>query len=422
MRFTSSIGILLGFVLTILWSGLPTAVLAQNRPFDEGTSVGAPVKTTTVPGVAAAPVEPVFEVDVSWANVRTGPGTNYGVVKCLPRGTKGKKLEERNGWYKIQFENGVTGWIRGDLVGQTGGSPTPPIDPTAADKAWVEKEMARWQRHLGDSTLNFDRYPYLWTISRAWRKFKKGDYNGAYLEAADDVGNPTAAGFLKAMCLYKLGLHAEAKYLLTGLQKRLEDQVLLKYVDAAAQPYIDEKVVFKFGGFDTVNEYKTKAKAGNRLGLESSEYYEDFVDINTWTWKSAAKAKEFTQIGGIDCSGFVQRVEQGVFSAAGVSYPIPGRTSTSGLWSKNYTKEVNPGFRPPPPPDIRPGDMLLFDYGHNRYGHSMIYRGTDALGNIHVVMMGDYPEQCIIPPEKYQYYKGAYRMNGMDKVRGALTA
>ncbi|MFZ5951144.1 MAG: NlpC/P60 family protein, partial [Candidatus Rifleibacteriota bacterium] len=148
-----------------------------------------------------------------------------------------------------------------------------------------------------------------------------------------------------------------------------------------------------------------------------------YVDIKTWKWRSKDAYQKFEKIGGIDCSGFVQRVQQQAFKKAGIKYPITqGRTSTSGLWSKKYTDEINPGVKPPPPPDIRPGDMILLDYGHNRYGHSMIYKGKDAAGNLIVIQMGATAEEAILPAHKYQYYKGTYRMKGMDQVRKNLTA
>ena len=52
----------------------------------------------------------------------------------------------------------------------------------------------------------------------------------------------------------------------------------------------------------------------------------------------------------------------------------------------------------------------------------MMYRGVDAAGNIHVVMMGDTPEETILSPEKLEFYKGSYRLNGMDQARARLTA
>ena len=66
--------------------------------------------------------------------------------------------------------------------------------------------------------------------------------------------------------------------------------------------------------------------------------------------------------------------------------------------------------------------MILLDYGHNRYGHSMIYKGRDAQGNILVMQMGDTAEVNILPAHKFEFYKGTYRMNGMDQVRKAMTA
>ncbi|NLI75701.1 MAG: tetratricopeptide repeat protein [Candidatus Riflebacteria bacterium] len=259
-------------------------------------------------------------------------------------------------------------------------------------------------------------------LGRAFQKFQEGDYQEAYELAQNATTNPVERRYLMAKCLWKLGQTGEARKLLDTIKGPLEDYIMTRYLDGAAKPYIEAAVPFKFGGFDDLDTYQKKVLAGNRMGLESSEYYEDFVDINTWKWKSAAKAREFEKIAGIDCSGYVQRVQQGMFKAAGVPYPIQGRTSTSGLSSPAVSTQINPGFKPPPPPDIKPGDMILLDYGHNRYGHSMIYRGRDAKGNILVTQMGGVPENGILAPEKVQFYKGTYRLKGMDKVRQKVLA
>ncbi len=392
--------------------GLAPGLEAQSGTFGEDTTVGPTTSTSSSDPLADGGT---VAINASMVNVRSGPGTGYSILKTLPRGTSGRILAEQNGWFQIDFGNGLKGWVRGDLVSNRAGAP-----PTQANSAALSKEFARWERHLGASLLNFDRFPPYWQLSRAWTAFQNGDFKGAYDLAQASTSNPVESRYMMAKALWKLGQTGEAKKLLDQIRKPLEDAAMLQILDRQAKPYIDEKVVFKFGGFDDLPTYVAKRQRGNRLGLDSSEYYEDFVDIKTWQWKSQEKYKEFQKIGGLDCSGYVQRVQADIFAAAGVPYPISGRTSTSGLWSGKYTTPINPGVKPPPPPDIRPGDMILLDYGHNRYGHSMIYRGVDAKGNILVTQMGDTAENAILPPEKFEFYKGTYRMKGMDQARQRL--
>jgi hypothetical protein len=406
--------LMFGFLLMVGLGSAPCGVYAQNNPFEVGT---------VTPTQSVAAVEK-YAINGSWVNVRSGPGTGNGVLKTLPRGSTGTKIAEKNGWLQIDFGNGLTGWVRADLVSKSGGAtatvPAQSMNKLAAANA---KQFARWEKHLGSDLLDFGRFPWYWKLNRANKAFKNGEYADAYKLAREASGNPLEAAYLQAMCLDKMGQHDAAAKLLAQLEKPFEDIVFTKKLDELAKPYVDEPIVFKFGGFDDIKTYQKKKAAGNDLGLNSGEYYEKYVDIKTWKWRSKEAYDRFQKIGGIDCSGLVQMVQKEAFAKAGVKYPITsGRTSTSGLWSEKYTTSINPGVKPPPPPDIRPGDMILLDYGHNRYGHSMIYRGTDSQGNILVTQMGDTAEMSILPPHKYEFYKGAYRMNGMDQVRKAMTA
>jgi uncharacterized protein YraI len=396
----------------------PVILPAQTNPFDENASIQNPTTADNPFGIETD--QAYFEIDGSWVNVRTGPGTDNPVIDTLPRGSRGKKIEERNGWSKIDFGNGLTGWVYNKLLAEIAPVQAP-VEPDTTD--YVEQQISRWEKHLGDDILNYRRFPWWWRLKRADNAFRKGKYEKALKLAQKASGNPIESAFMQARCLAKLGETEKANKILQKLEKHFEDRIMVKQLENISQPYIDEPIVFKFGGYDTIEDYKEKKSAGKRLGLESSEYYEKFVDIKTWKWRSKTAHKEFQQIGGIDCSGFVQRIQESAFKKAGVKYPISqGRTSTSGLWSQKFTDEINPGVKPPPPPDIRPGDMILLDYGHNRYGHSMIYKGKDSQGNIIVIQMGDTAQEAILPAHKYQYYKGTYRMKGMDKVRETLTA
>ncbi|MBU1106886.1 MAG: SH3 domain-containing protein [Candidatus Riflebacteria bacterium] len=409
-------------VLTLLM--LTNSLMAQNDPFDEQTSVNNPQSSSGLFAVDAAASAATFEINGSWVNVRSGPGTGNSVLKTLPRGSEGTKLEEKNSWFKIDFGNGLIGWVRGDLVTQTSAAaPSQPAPVNSSIATYNTTQFERWNRHLGDDLLNYDKFPWYWRLNRANKAFEKGNYKDAYELACKASGNPIEAAYMQAMCLDKMGQQEKANQLLKSLEKPFEDLVFSRKMQALADPYINEPIVFKFGGFDDIDAYRQKKSAGNRIGLNSAEYYEKYVDINTWKWRSNSAYKEFEKIGGIDCSGFVQMIQKDAYQQAGVKYPIStGRTSTSGLWSEKYTKSINPGVKPPPPPDIRPGDMILLDYGHNRYGHSMIYKGKDSQGNILVMQMGDTAEVHILPAEKFQFYKGTYRMNGMDQVRKAMTA
>jgi hypothetical protein len=394
-------------------------VAAQSNPYGDDATVTNP---TSVAGTSAvADGGAVVAIDRAWVNVRSGPGVDFKILNTLARGSKGTVIQEKNGWYLVQFVNGTKGWVRGDLT--TGaGSVVPPVPSTENAKAYLEKEFERWDRHLGASLLDFSRFPWYWKLGRARRAFDRGDWKAAYELAAADTSNPIPARYLMAKALYQLGQHDEARRILKTIEKPMQDMAFLQVIDKISRPYIDEPVVFKFGGFDTLDQYRDKKDKDQRLGLESSEYYDRFVDINTWKWKSNSAYQEFQKIGGLDCSGYVQRLQMEAFAKAGVKFPIAGRTSVSGFVKSEYSTPINPGYKPPPPPDIRPGDMILLDYGHNRYGHSMIYRGKDAAGNIRVTMMGNTAVEGILAPEKIPFYKGTYRMNGMDKVREALTA
>lgn len=399
----------LALVLALTVAGV---AIAQS-PFD-------PAGPVVIGSPGAARVDRTMSIGKARVNVRSGPGTNYAVIATLDRGVKGTVLDQKNGWIKLKFSDRLTGWVRGDLLSEGTGSTTGSAG--AKDRAYLTAAFSRWDRHLGKTTLDTTRLPVWRRLARAGNALAAGDWETAYALAQDDSTDPKLARYVMAKALAMGGKYTEAVSLLKSIERALEDDAFNQVIDKYARPYIDEPIVFKFGGFDNLATYRAKKARGQRLGLESSEYYDDFVDIKTWKWRSDAKAREFQQIGGIDCSGFVQMLQKEAFADARVPWPIPGRTSTSGLWSGRYANAVNPGFKPPPPPDARPGDMFLLDYGHSRYGHSMIYKGTDERGNIKVVMMGDTATEAILSPDKYQYFKGAYRMKGLDQVRARLTA
>lgn len=49
-------------------------------------------------------------------NIRSGPGTKYKVVAKANYGVVLKTLEQKNGWVKVQHEQGVIGWVKRNLL------------------------------------------------------------------------------------------------------------------------------------------------------------------------------------------------------------------------------------------------------------------------------------------------------------------
>ncbi|MHB8170343.1 MAG: N-acetylmuramoyl-L-alanine amidase [Thermincolia bacterium] len=91
-----------------------------------GGSVAVTLKTVVVKGTSL--------------NVRSGPGTNFGIVSSVLLGQELKVTTESNGWYKIALSSNKEGWVASWLTevkqlsvsrsGETGGSQKPevPVD------------------------------------------------------------------------------------------------------------------------------------------------------------------------------------------------------------------------------------------------------------------------------------------------------
>lgn len=73
-------------------------------------------------------------VNATSLNVRSGAGTNHGVIRTISNGTTVTILEENNGWFRIQVGN-TTGWVNAQFItvtsgGAGGGTTTPTPDTT----------------------------------------------------------------------------------------------------------------------------------------------------------------------------------------------------------------------------------------------------------------------------------------------------
>lgn len=97
----------------------PTAASAPKEtatPTPSKTPALSP-RTTETPTPAG---NPKAEIVIDRLDVRGGPGTNYGVVNRLKRGTEIAVLDQaKDGWFKIAWEDKQgkhEGWINGEFA------------------------------------------------------------------------------------------------------------------------------------------------------------------------------------------------------------------------------------------------------------------------------------------------------------------
>lgn len=93
--------------------------------------------TTTAPVAAASAVTPSLKVETDIVNVRSGPGTNYGLVGTANLG-EAFDITGRNAdgsWYQICCVNGQQGWVSAELTDEDNEELAPVVDAPAAPQA-----------------------------------------------------------------------------------------------------------------------------------------------------------------------------------------------------------------------------------------------------------------------------------------------
>lgn len=107
----------------------PTVVPFDQPQVTRAAAIEIPVETPQqdaqiveasleLPVVEEIPVD-LRAVSGSRVNMRTGPGTNYGVLDKLVRGTQAEVIEiTGDGWARIRVvETGQVGWLAAKLLG-----------------------------------------------------------------------------------------------------------------------------------------------------------------------------------------------------------------------------------------------------------------------------------------------------------------
>ena len=75
-----------------------------------------PEQATTTPVTAQLIIVKVREVPGGKLNVREGAGTNFKVIGQVSTGSEQAVLGEQAGWYQIELDEGLRGWISGSYV------------------------------------------------------------------------------------------------------------------------------------------------------------------------------------------------------------------------------------------------------------------------------------------------------------------
>ncbi len=96
---------------------------AQYYHYGKGGAAVRPAAAAPAPAPSAPPApatpqaeENTVEVMGSSVNIRSGPGTNYGIIGSVKRGERLVLLGESGNWFQVRMPDGKEGWIFNRLV------------------------------------------------------------------------------------------------------------------------------------------------------------------------------------------------------------------------------------------------------------------------------------------------------------------
>ncbi|WP_369901792.1 SH3 domain-containing protein [Bacillus manliponensis] len=161
-----------------------------------------------------------YYINVSALNVRSGAGTNYGVIGALSKGTKVQVLSEQSGWSKVNY-NGKTGYIATKYLSQTpvsGGQVTPPTSGSNGgnNNGSTTSDMSALLAYA----KSMEGVPYVWGGTSAtgvdcsgyiYHVYKKHGYSisrqsvAGYWNSFQKTSNPQPGDLIYFQNTYKAG-------------------------------------------------------------------------------------------------------------------------------------------------------------------------------------------------------------------------
>lgn len=91
----------------------------ENKTKKDQEASGSAKTETTAPADAKGTVT-ISETPTGWLRVRSEPGLNGEEIAKVDSGKEFALLEETDGWYKIQVEEGKQGWVSSDYAEKSG--------------------------------------------------------------------------------------------------------------------------------------------------------------------------------------------------------------------------------------------------------------------------------------------------------------
>lgn len=101
-------------------TAVTTEYVAEGSTLNEETAENATTEESAEDGASEKSEDEQLQkckvISKKNARIRSGPGTEYERITSVPTGTILTILGEENGWYHIQTEDNITGYISSELV------------------------------------------------------------------------------------------------------------------------------------------------------------------------------------------------------------------------------------------------------------------------------------------------------------------